>query len=46
MTGIVKLQIPKKVAKGNPWVIRARFWGHEPQTDIALIGKRFSYSLL
>ena len=27
---------PKFVTKGNPWVLRARFWGHEPQTEIAL----------
>jgi len=28
---------PKMVANGKPWIIRARFWGHEPQTDIALL---------
>lgn len=28
---------PRKTAPGNPWVLRARFWGHEPQTDIALL---------
>ncbi|MEE3366065.1 MAG: hypothetical protein VX304_10485, partial [Planctomycetota bacterium] len=22
---------PKKVAKGRPWIWRARFWAHEPQ---------------
>lgn len=32
---------PKRAAQGNPWVIRARFWGHEPQTDIALLEKGF-----
>lgn len=28
---------PKVAANGAPWLIRARFWGHEPQTDIALL---------
>ncbi|MEG1587744.1 MAG: GDSL-type esterase/lipase family protein [Mucinivorans sp.] len=26
---------------GNQWVIRARFWGHEPQTDQALLERGF-----
>ena len=28
---------PDEVAEGKPWVWRARFFGHEPQTDIALL---------
>lgn len=28
---------PQKTATGKPWVWRARFFGHEPQTDIALL---------
>lgn len=32
---------PKRVAAGNPWIWRARFWGHEPQTDIALLERGF-----
>lgn len=36
-----KVVSPKKVAKGQPWVWRARFWGHEPQTDIALLERGF-----
>ena len=36
-----KLVRPKKVAKGMPWVWRARFWGHEPQTDRALLERGF-----
>lgn len=32
---------PHFVAKGKPWLIRARFWGHEPQTDIALLENGF-----
>lgn len=36
-----KLVRPKTNAEGNPWVLRARFWGHEPQTDIALLERGF-----
>jgi lysophospholipase L1-like esterase/pimeloyl-ACP methyl ester carboxylesterase len=32
---------PKRVAEGMPWVWRARFWGHESQTDIALLERGF-----
>ena len=32
---------PKKVAEGRPWIWRARFWAHEPQTDIALLNRGF-----
>ena len=32
---------PKRAAEGRPWIWRARFWGHEPQTDVALLGKGF-----
>lgn len=32
---------PAREAVGKPWVIRARFWGHEPQTDIALLEHGF-----
>jgi pimeloyl-ACP methyl ester carboxylesterase len=28
---------PKSEAKGRPWVWRARFFGHQPQADIALL---------
>lgn len=28
---------PKFTAKGKPWIWRARFWNHEPQTEIALL---------
>ena len=31
------LVLPQASAPGQPWVLRARFWGHEPQTDIALL---------
>lgn len=32
---------PAFEAPGKPWMIRARFWGHEPQTDIALLENGF-----
>ncbi|WP_423129894.1 GDSL-type esterase/lipase family protein [Gaoshiqia sp. Z1-71] len=36
-----KIVVPKNTATGNPWVWRARFWGHEPQFDIALLERGF-----
>ena len=36
-----KVVCPKEKASGNPWIWRARFWGHEPQTDIALLNQGF-----
>ncbi|SHJ37757.1 Lysophospholipase L1 [Arenibacter nanhaiticus] len=36
-----KVVQPKRTAVGKPWVLRARFWGHEPQTDIALLERGF-----
>lgn len=32
---------PARSAVGAPWVIRARFWDHEPQTDLALLENGF-----
>ena len=32
---------PSFEAKGKPWMVRARFWGHEPQTDIAMLESGF-----
>lgn len=32
---------PKWTAPNHPWVWRARFWGHEPQADIALLERGF-----
>ncbi len=32
---------PKQAAKGNPWIWRTEFFGHQPQADIALIKKGF-----
>ncbi|GHU90654.1 hypothetical protein FACS1894155_09290 [Bacteroidia bacterium] len=36
-----KVVKPKKAAPGHPWIWRARFWAHEPQTDIALLERGF-----
>jgi len=33
--------VPKAVATGKPWIWRARFFGHEPQTDVALLEQGF-----
>lgn len=32
-----KIVVPAKPAEGTPWLWRARFFGHEPQTDIAML---------
>lgn len=32
---------PRGVAQGNPWIWRARFWGHEPQVEIELLERGF-----
>ncbi|MFA7005767.1 MAG: alpha/beta fold hydrolase [Verrucomicrobiia bacterium] len=32
---------PKTAAPGKPWAWRTEFFGHEPQGDIALLGKGF-----
>ncbi|TAE86721.1 MAG: hypothetical protein EAZ82_10035 [Verrucomicrobia bacterium] len=32
---------PKKAAPGNPWIWRTEFFGHEPQADLALLGRGF-----
>jgi len=32
---------PKTPAPHRPWIWRARFFGHEPQTDVALLKKGF-----
>ena len=36
-----KVVVPKEAAPGKPWIWRALFWAHEPQTDVALLGKGF-----
>jgi len=32
---------PKTEAEGRPWIWRARFFGHEPQADVALLQEGF-----
>ncbi len=36
-----KIVAPEVPAEGLPWIWRARFWGHEPQLDIALLEKGY-----
>ncbi|MBO9563419.1 MAG: hypothetical protein J7621_11620 [Niastella sp.] len=36
-----KVVKPKWTAPNRPWIWRARFWGHEPQADIALLERGF-----
>ncbi|MFI4912878.1 MAG: GDSL-type esterase/lipase family protein [Sedimentisphaeraceae bacterium JB056] len=38
--------MPKEHASGKPWLWRARFFGHEPQTDIALLGRGFAVAYI
>ncbi|MDO5554829.1 MAG: prolyl oligopeptidase family serine peptidase [Planctomycetia bacterium] len=33
------IAVPREAAVGRPWVWRARFWGHEPQTDLAMLAR-------
>jgi pimeloyl-ACP methyl ester carboxylesterase len=32
-----KIVVPQKAAALKPWIWRARFWGHQPQLDMALL---------
>ncbi len=36
-----KVVTPQTPHETHPWIWRARFWGHEPQTDIVLLEKGF-----
>lgn len=36
-----KIVQPKIIAEGKPWIWRARFWGHEPQLDIAMLERGY-----
>ncbi len=33
--------LPKGTAKGTPWILRARFFGHQPALDLALLERGF-----
>lgn len=41
-----KLVFPKESAKGNPWIWRARFFGHEPQFDVAMLRKGYAVAYI
>jgi pimeloyl-ACP methyl ester carboxylesterase len=36
-----RVVVPKHAAEGTPWVWRAVFWGHESQTEVALLNKGY-----
>lgn len=36
-----RIVAPQRAAKGNPWMWRARFFGHRPEVDLALLDKGF-----
>ncbi|GAB6012227.1 GDSL-type esterase/lipase family protein [Viscerimonas tarda] len=36
-----KIAKPKVAAEGHPWIWRTRFWGHEPQAEVALLERGF-----
>lgn len=36
-----RIVAPETAAKGSPWIWRARFFGHRPEVDIALLKKGF-----
>ena len=36
-----RVVVPGKIADGKPWVWRARFFGHEPQFDIAMLNRGY-----
>ena len=36
-----KIVMPEEPAEGRPWIWRARFWGHEPQLDLALLAQGY-----
>ena len=36
-----KVVTPKNATEGNPWIWRARFWGHQPALDLALLEKGY-----
>ncbi|MBQ2038172.1 MAG: hypothetical protein II486_01830 [Thermoguttaceae bacterium] len=41
-----KLVVPKEAAPGAPWIWRARFFGHEPQFDVAMLKKGYHVAWL
>jgi len=45
-TRACKVVLPETPASGRPWIWRARFWGHEPQTDLALLARGFAVAYM
>ena len=41
-----KLVAPKEYAPGKPWIWRARFFGHEPQFDVAMLERGYAVAWL
>ncbi|MDR1963976.1 MAG: alpha/beta hydrolase [Planctomycetaceae bacterium] len=41
-----RVVVPVKAAEGMPWVWRAVFWGHEPQTETALLNKGYHVAFI
>jgi pimeloyl-ACP methyl ester carboxylesterase/lysophospholipase L1-like esterase len=40
------LILPRQVAEGKPWIWRTEFFGHEPQADLALLGRGYHVASL
>jgi pimeloyl-ACP methyl ester carboxylesterase len=38
--------VPQAAAPGRPWIWRARFFGHRPEVDIALLSKGFHLAFM
>ncbi len=36
-----RIVVPTTTAAGTPWVWRARFWGHKPQFDLAMVNRGY-----
>ena len=36
-----RIVVPKTEAEGRPWVWRARFFGHRPEFDVAMLKKGY-----
>lgn len=36
-----RVVVPKRAAKGNPWIWRARFFGHRPEVDMELLSRGY-----
>lgn len=41
-----KVVKPRQIGRMAPWIWRARFWGHEPQADSALLVRGLSCGIL